>query len=133
MLEDRSSLDTGIPRTAGVCCRQSSTEEGPWKTGVCRAVQLLICVKNDVCVYVIEKCELILGGACATYSHKGELCFIICGYLCIVMLHAVEREISALLIDGILDSVTAGSVFPAGQAFAGGHGPWRIGLHGKMQ
>ena len=56
-----------------------------------RAVQLLICVKNDVCVYVIEKCELILGGACATYSHKGELCFIICGYLCIVMLHAVDK------------------------------------------
>ena len=85
-----------------------------------RAVQLLICVKNDVCVYVTEKCELILGGACATYSHKGELCFTICRYLCIVMLHAVEMEISLLLIDGILDSVTAGSAFPGWQAFAGG-------------
>jgi len=98
-----------------------------------RAVQLLICVKNDVCVYVTEKCELILGGACATYSHKGELCFTICRYLCIVMLHAVEMEISLLLIDGILDSVTAGSAFPGWQAFAGGHGPRRIGLHWKMQ
>ena len=36
-----------------------------------RAVQLLICVKNDVCVLL--RSELILGGACATYSHKGEL------------------------------------------------------------
>ena len=85
-----------------------------------------------ICVCVIEKCELILGGACATYSHKGELCFTICGYLCIVMLLAVEREISVLLIDGILDSVTAGSVFTGGQAFTEGHGPWRIGLHWKM-
>ena len=28
-----------------------------------------------------------------------------------------------LLIDGILDSVTAGSVFTGGQAFTEGHGP----------
>ena len=28
--------DFAGPRNAGVCCRQSSTEEGPWKTGVCR-------------------------------------------------------------------------------------------------
>ena len=74
-----------------------------------------------------------MGCACATDSHKGEICFTICGYLSITVLHAVEREISMLLIHGILDSVTAGSVFPGGQAFAGGHGPWRIGFHWKMQ
>ena len=85
------------------------------------------------CVYVTEKCEFILGCACTTDSCKRELCFTICGYLCIVMLHAVERQISMLFMDGTLDSVTAGSVFAGGQAFAGGHGPRRIGFHWKMQ
>ena len=39
-----------------------------------RAVQLLICVKNDVRVYVIEKCELILGGCvCHVFTQRGAL------------------------------------------------------------
>ena len=74
-------------------------------------------------------------GVCVHHrlTQKGALFHYICGYLCIVMLHAVEKQISMLLMDSILDSVTAGSVFPGGQAFAGGHGPWRIGFHWKMQ
>ena len=86
-----------------------------------------------MCVCMLLRSANLFCGVCAPQINAKGIFVSLCGYLCIVMLHAVEKQISVLLMDGILDSVTAGSVFPGGQAFAGGHGPWRIGFHWKMQ
>ena len=116
----------GSSRTAGVCCRRSSPEEGPLKTGVRRAVQLF--VLRMMCVYVTEKCELIFGVCMGhRFTQRGDLFH----YMWIFKYHSVacswkgDFNVAHTWYSGFCHCRVS-LCWRAGFC-------WRIGLHWKMQ